>query len=336
MSGKLAPGPTTTRMRLEDDTWLKSVLNLIPKTIYCGGPHDSLAPVSRKDAKSLKGKKKQNNKGEKKQKKKPALSLGNEAPERKGLREKLHQKIIEKRVARKADDETRIAIRAHRKRKREETEALKEKEAKKMRREKKFDKLKNEKEQKKREQKEANPETDKIEHDEKQSLVKESPSDGGVDTARVVGFSEEKEKKKKGKRRKLGGDKLRELQKKLLEAKKDQDLKEKAIGGVSEGKRSVDKDAAMEEVLDKEMDKALQRVQGEEVKDDVKRLKKSIRREKRKSEKSKEEWAKRVEAVEKEKAAKQERREKNLKERKENKAKGSHSKPKKKISKRRK
>lgn len=118
------------------------------------------------------------------------------------------------------------------------------------------------------------------------------------------------------KRRKLSDSKLKELQRQLAAASKEQELK-----GMAEDKRKANGDSDLgcvrDAVKQREIDKALQRAKGERPKDNVAKIRKSIRKEKRKKEKSKEEWAKRVEVAEKEKEERQERREKNLKERRE-------------------
>lgn len=116
------------------------------------------------------------------------------------------------------------------------------------------------------------------------------------------------------KRRKLSEGKLKELQRQLAAASKEQELKNRA-GDIQKADATGDLGSVKDTVKQREIEKALQRVKGERPKDNVSKIRKSIRVEKRKKEKSKEEWAKRVEALEKEKEERQERRERNLKER---------------------
>lgn len=146
--------------------------------------------------------------------------------------------------------------------------------------------------------------------------VTDSASKIAVETTRLAGLGEDDggnaKKGRPKKRRKLGDTKLKELQSQLAVASKERELREEADKGLGSTDENI-----QHVVQKREIEKALQRAKGERPKDDVSKLRKSIRKEKRKKEKSKEEWAKRVEAVEKEKATRQERREKNLKERSE-------------------
>lgn len=135
-------------------------------------------------------------------------------------------------------------------------------------------------------------------------LVPGEDEKGGVQRGRVK------------KRRKLSESKLKELQRQLAAASKEQELKNRA-GDIQKDDATGGLGSVKETVKQREIEKALQRVKGERPKDNVSKLRKSIRVEKRKKEKSKEEWAKRVEALEKEKEERQERRERNLKERRE-------------------
>ena len=113
---------------------------------------------------------------------------------------------------------------------------------------------------------------------------------------------------KSEKRRKPSVSKLMDLQRKLQRAAKERDSK-------NEANERNDDPEDHSAVYQNEMDKAMARIKGEKVKDDVQKLRKTIRKEKRKTQKSREEWAKRVESVDRDMKARQEKREKNLKER---------------------
>lgn len=316
----------------EDHQWIRSVLSLIPKAVYGGDKPTALfAGIDGKDSvKKQKASKKSKPSRNKQKSAKPVVRDQDEPAGRAAIREKLQEKINEKRSDRKADDETQMEIRAHRKRKREEKKEEKAKEVKKIRREKKFENIKKEKGanafpgHKQPKQSESQDESETGGHTEANDSV-------ALETTRLAGFSAE-QKRNQVKRRKLTGGKLRELQLQLEQATRESNLKDgtntssaKSIPGSQKMIVRPAKESSTDAVVDLEMDKALRRVTGVAVKDDVKKLKKSIRKERRKTEKSKEEWAKRVEALENEKIAKQERRTKHLKERKENKGKGKSS-----------
>lgn len=129
----------------------------------------------------------------------------------------------------------------------------------------------------------------------------------GIETNLVTGFINEDDKAPAEDGRRKGMSKLKLLERKLEAATKERDMKKEA---------SNNKDAkGHAEVQQLEMNKALARVKGEKVTDDVTRLKKTIRKEKRKSVKSREDWAKRVKSQDREMRARQDKREKNLKER---------------------
>lgn len=150
-----------------------------------------------------------------------------------------------------------------------------------------------------------------------------------VEFNRVSGLDEgDKGEDKSGrrkKRRKLNEGKLKELQRQLAAASMERDLKEKA-GDLHDDNSTGDGATIKDTVKQREIEKALQRAKGERPKDNVAKIRKSIRKEKRKKEKSKEEWAKRVEALKNEKEERQERRNRNLKERKEAKSQGKRPK----------
>lgn len=324
-------------LKEEDSEWIRSVFCLIPKAIYSGNQaglgSQSLLDVGRcPENSTVLGKSKRDKKKDSKRKKlvhDEDSDSGNEVSKRMLLKRKLQEKILEKREERKADDETQIALRADRKRKREERNEAKSKGGKMARLERKS--------QSSKESKVSNMDSKKneaegVERDGQDIIHSESNAELNIDTTLLSGFSGEG-KKRKIKRRKLTRGKLQELQLQLEHASKEREFTDKARtparsqASVGSSAPMTEVDAATKAVLDHEMEKALSRAKGEEVRDDVKKLKKSIRREKRKTEKSREEWAKRVESLEKEKAAKQEQRERNLKERKESKGKKGHGKP---------
>lgn len=334
----------------EDEVWFKTLFNLIPTSVYRG---NQTLPALQKQPNKKGTEKDENGKEQRrvprkknKNKEKVFRPAESESSERVSLRERLQNKISEKRAERKADDENQISVRENRKRKRDERNAEREKEAKKARRGQKFEKLKKQKQEHKEQQRE---ESKKNDEQRKESQVIGEGSEERmeereveVETTRLIGFEDE-EKINKVKQRKLKGGKLGKLQLRLAKAAEEQALKGKAEKGMQNTTQTVKGDDVSKErteaakaVEDREMDKALQKVQGKGVRDNVKKLKKSIRQEKRKTEKSREQWAQRVESLEKEKVARREQREKNLKERKESKGKSKSGKPKKKIAKTRK
>lgn len=315
--------PTENYFREEDDAWMRSVLGLVPMAVYGGNKTASSTEEklsnSKKKTPVKKVEKKKKKKGPSHPKKTVKKVVVGDNSERSLLRKKLQEKISEKRDGRKADDEVRIAARAERKRKRSEASAEKSKDRKRLR----YDNDKHkEKEKNKKEKSGKDEENVKCAEPEKNGKnAKEADGGMEVETTRISGFSGDGAKSQ-GKRRKLKGGKLRELQKNLEIVTREKQMEERPnnvvlegdpAGNGSKGPLSVGKD--------KEMEKAIERAKGIEVRDDAKKLKKSIRKERRKTEKSKEEWAERVKAVETEKKEKQERRTKHLKERRENKGK---------------
>lgn len=317
-----SPGKTEFVLNAEDEVWIASVLNLIPKAVYGGNKH--VLSSEQSEGKGNRNSTKNGLKSKKKlTKKKPKVDRDDDDGEKSELRKRLQERISELRGKRKADNEAAIAVRNNKKRKREETKMERQAEGKKQRRAEKSKQIKEAKNaDKAAEQEEAN-DSDEANEPEADAAT--------LETTRLEGFSEGT---KKVKRRKLRGGKLKELQQQLEKATKERELKEQADGNPAPGsKTSAEKNTddgaekGIETVMkDRDIEKALAKAQGIEVRDDVKKLKKSIRKVQRKSEKSKEEWAKRVKAVEEERAAKQARREKNLKERKENKGKSGKGK----------
>lgn len=314
----------------DDERWLQQVFSSIPKSIY----YDQSSSKGKQEQKTKKGKSAKGAKKEapkktnKRRKRKETLSLANEEGEdRKKLREKLKQKIMEKRTERKADDDDRMQLRSKRKLKRVEVNAEKSK------------KLKRDQKTRVKSDSVAATSIEAIETKKADSGGNSLPdgkrkdsrdSEATLETTRIEGLDSE-DKPKRTKRRKLRGNKLVELQMQLEKARTEQEKKDNAVkdtvkarfpSSLAAVKASEESAEMADGIKTREIEKAMQRARGVAVKDDVGRLKKTIRKEKRKHEKSKEDWAKRVNAVEEEKKSRQERREKNLKERKENQAKG--------------
>lgn len=204
------------------------------------------------------------------------------------LQERLRSKISECRAERKADDSSLVDRRESRKRKRDEKKAKNAALNKKNRLTETAEKRKEEKKAAEAESKAAAEEHE------------EAPQTN-IELSRIEGLDETEQPKKSKKRPRTKNMRLNELQTQLDDALE---------------KRDADDEAVQEN----EIQKAMLRAKGAIVKDDVSKLRKTIRKEKRKSVKAKEDWAKRVEAVEDEKMAKQKKREENLKERRENNA----------------
>ncbi|CAN8070874.1 unnamed protein product [Agarophyton chilense] len=309
----------------EDERWMRQVLDLIPRSIYgvvktvnekVKKSSKENAPVKKKTSKP----KKKNRRRKKEERLKPDIT--NEREERKQLKQKLQQKILEKRSERKADDEGCTEMRNERKRKREESKADK---AKKRKKEQK-NKTKEIKLTKSGEDKNRPLPSSEKDLAEGANVEKQNSSDPSLETTRLSGFASDEDKLRRSKRRKITHKKLVDLQKQLEAATKDKEEKvllnkrdkdQSKSGSTGKLNSLTDKDVS-DKVKEKEIEKALQRVRGDSVKDDVGKIRKSIRKEKRKHEKSKEDWTKRVKAVEDEKRLRQERRENNLKKRKEN------------------
>lgn len=301
----------------KDAVWFDKVFGLIPKPVLEGKFHDPNKSQNPEDGKGEKRKLREKNRGKRPvplQKGTKTNKAGDKHKEPGSeLQEKLRQKIKEQRDQRKADDPGLIQKRQTKKKFKIERRALKNRSAKVTRR---ADKKGKDAGQKDAGQKET-------EGGDAEPVSSGDPEPMAIETGLVTGFAKNEQNTKKKFRRKPPAKKLKELQMMLIDAEKKSGSGRKASN--ANGK---DSDVPMSDGKDKEMEKALSRARGESVKDDVRKLKKSIKREKRKTEKSQEEWADRVDTLEKEKQAKQERRDKHLKERKENKASGK-KKPKK-------
>ncbi len=209
------------------------------------------------------------------------------------LQQRLRDKIASLREERKADDEEMIAKRESCKRKREEKQG-------------KGVLAKRRKENQKEPKKQVPSEDDAV----PQALEDAAPARKEViEVSRLEGFvSVDKDAGRKSKKRpRTKKTRLNDLEKQLGDA----------LGLREQSKVQADDEA----VKQREVEKALLRAKGVAVRDDVKKLRKTIRKEKRKSEKSKEEWSERVKSLEEEKMAKQKKRDENLKERRENKGK---------------
>lgn len=331
--------------REEDERWMKDVLNVVPIAVYrvdAGKVKEETSEAAKKSKsrsgettmRTKKTKKRNSTHTEERHRGSAQSDDEDDNEQRVELKHKLREKILTMRQDRKADDETHIAARQERKRKREEVDSAKAKNRKKVRRE---------------QQKQGKMERPADER--KNTAVELSPSDKNgkpahnseipnkklaLETTRLSGFDAGGAPNKR-KRRKLSDSKLKQLQRQLQGVMKQNESADTSAEGIAsnndKAKSTADPGSSrIENPKQSEIGKALEKVKGVQVKDDVRKLKKSIRREKRKTEKSKEEWAKRVAALESEKKAKQEKRERNLKERRENKGKSKGKQGRKKSS----
>lgn len=308
---------------IEDEKWLRSIFQMVPRGVYHTNVNQPGSAKKKRRVRSETGKKKAN----KKKKEKMRLNSATEsnASKRKGdlsqkdLKKKLREKIEAMRAQRKADDVESAALRANRKRKREDIKKLKQNDRQKTAK------------RARPEKKDAND--DKAQDSTEKPSTAESATNRGendntgqketaivaLETTRLSGF--EGDDKMNKKRRKLGETKLKVLQKKLEEASEEQQLKEKVIHNDKKTTKDNAVDPAEKEtalvVQKREFEKALKRTKGERVKDSVQKLRKSIRKEKRKTIKSREDWGSRVKSVENDINARQEKRQKNLRERRE-------------------
>lgn len=330
MASKADNAKAMTRIVLEEDEqWIRGIFESIPRGIYHGGGDLKQSNGKKQknvvDAEATKRRPVEPKKRKQKSKKssvKSQLSGRTDDPARAELERKLKEKIEVMRAERKAGDDDKEVVPLNRKRKREKSKDVKN----------------TPRERKKNEPSQAQADINKKDDKEVHGL-----SSSQLETTRVAGFEDDGEKRK---RRKMGETKLEELQRKLDEATKERELKEKINSDMRTGSTSTlnsnkkknqnigdEKDggenaAIVRVVQEREIEKALMRAKGERVKDDVSKIRKSIRREKRKSVKSREEWAARVKAVNKDIKAKQEKRTKNLKERRDAKKAGTKSKKK--------
>lgn len=299
-------------LRPDDEVWMRGILDLIPKSVFGDIPTSSTLHESSKKEPKTRAKQAETEQNGRAKKTRTTRSdkrtNDNQDSKRDALQRKLQEKILEKRVARKADDESRIEARLSKKRKRDEKSKATARERKKFRSKKDMSNGKA-----------TSAETDlqDVVHSDKRKRELEEPEEDAnitaIETTRLDGFNSE-QRVRKAKRRKLRGGKLLELQRKLEEANKEKSMNE--THSKTSGKREDDGNGEEHDSKQREMEKALQRVQGTNIKDDVKKLKKSIRREKRKVEKSREDWEKRSKTQEMELKAKQEKKVRNLEERK--------------------
>lgn len=325
-------------LNVADEKWLLRTLELIPRVVYGGDGVRGVSKAAKTDdgyeGEGEQRVKRKNNPRRRKadEGKMRRVAKGNDSDsdddcdgdERKELKEKLQQKIADLRTARKADDEEVIGKREGRKRKRDEKVAEKAKDGKKSKR----DQQKRTDKDKAAASRDAAEPAKSVALDavggkvDASSIGELAVKNSGVETNRMKGFADDSQKPGSTKRRKLKGDKMKELQRQLELAmvhRNDQEI-------VNAGRSNAEDNATVDAAKDREIEKALQRAKGVDVRDNVQKLKKTIRKEKRKSEKSKEDWAERVKSLDEERDAKQKRREKNLKERRDSKGKSSKGK----------
>lgn len=287
-----------------DVAWLEGVFSQIPRTVYYGRYAQMV-----NDEAAGSGRKK---KSTQKRKNVVRVDLSGELTP---LQKRLRDVISARRKERKADDPEMQARRLARKRKREEAKA---KGAKKKAMERKQNRSASHADNK---SKKASSGQDGVQRDD------EDPgqvAQRDVELSRVEGFaneSTENDGTRHPKKRMTKKTRLVELEKQLEGVIQEREQAKAVTSGGNEEEKS-----AGDAMKQREVDKALQRAKGVAVRDDVSKLRKTIRKEKRKSEKSREEWGKRVQALEEEKLARAKKREENLKARKENKGKSKPSK----------
>lgn len=293
------------------DAPISAVLGMIPRSVYCPATDTGVKKKGKKDdevpaieATGRRGKRAR------------AVAKRAEAKVAKGgaetggeLQKKLAEKVGALRMARKADDPVAKGKVEWRKRKRDEVEALGEKEKKKVKR----------KDREVKGKKKKAEEREKNEKDREESGGEEEGEESGDDmeVAGVEAGDRRRErqalKKKMIQERARSGRKLTKLD--VLE----RELKE--VDKTQEEKKGDEVDEEGEKA--KEMEKALVRAGGGTVKDDAKKIRKTIRKEKRKKEKSRENWEARKAGVEEDKEKRAVLKEERLKERRENKGKKS-------------
>lgn len=279
---------TWTGLSNGDEQWIRDVFEIIPRSVFYGGASTHEQPESAKKANAKKAR--ANDHGDDEAKDVQKLKK-KQSKSRKRSRAKLgvpavdgsepHRQMLQKKLADKLDE-----LRAQRnappreEKKRGHNRGVENSEAR------------------------TNDEGPKA---KKVRIDTGNVAGSGIETNLVTGFINDQVKEPGEEGRRKGMSKLKLLERKLETATKERDMKKEA---------SENKDAKGHAAVQQlEMDKALARVKGEKVKDDVTRLKKTIRKEKRKSVKSREEWAKRVKTQNREMKARQDKREKNLKER---------------------
>lgn len=274
-----------------DHAWLMGVLSRIPDSVY--GRQTGKAAAAEEDALGTVQKKKKKNSKKNKGKGKKLTEMPEKMTE---LQQRLKDKIAGLRDERKADDAELIAKREMRKRMREEKKD-------------KVSAANHRKRQKKHEKGPAPADARAEEAAESDGYSAEAAADGEpaekvIEVSRLEGFDRTDTGDAKARKRpRTKMTRLNELEKQLGDAI---EMRGNSGGGEED-----------ERAKQKEVGKALLRAKGVVVKDDVAKLRKTIRKEKRKSEKSKEEWGERVKTLEEEKATKQAKREENLKERRE-------------------
>jgi hypothetical protein len=312
------------------DLYIRDVFRLIPRSVFSATEAQAFKEkaMSGKE-KAMSGKEKAMS-GKKNSKKKQRQLAGVPRPAQPGrdtrqlpidseLSAKLQQKLSGLRAARRADDETAIEKRVWKKRKREEKAGSKASSEKKRAKAGKPTGADGE-----------NVTGQDIHPNYIRGVSDQNNSSAVADTAScdasgiagslqlplVSGFAGDdlgdqrlRKATKRGKKR----SKLDVLNLQLEKAEEDRAKSEKL--------QTESRLDTVDEVLNGEMEKAMMRVQGVNVKDKASKLRKTIRKEKRKKEKSREEWAKRTETAKADKEARQQTREERLKERRENKGK---------------
>lgn len=293
----------------QTDVLMSMFLNLIPSSVYGEGKPMGLTDGGDDSTSKVRTRKKRN-----KQRRAGTPGASDSGPSTGEAattpRDRLNAKLLELRSARKADDPRAQAQRNAKKRRKDEKGADQAE---------KRQKVKGNK-QKGNTAKPASAEDD-TKGNEANEVYEGGVADADslatvgkpqLEVGRVEGFDDDHQDQGHEKRRRKGRNQnLKRLEHALDAATKDAEARQTAeMGGESDEREAV---------RQREMQKALERAKGESVKDDVAKIKKSIRKEKRKKEKSKEDWQKRVASVAKDKQARQEKREEHLRERKQSK-----------------
>lgn len=344
----------------ENEAWIRSIFGMVPTNVYFGGAASEFQRLLKKEQaegkkKEAEGRKQQRQDKSKKRKATEIIDedsdedsdIGAHDKERMEKKKKLREKIDVMRAGRNVDDREKSGKNDSDERKSEKLTRKQKRTAEEEAKKKKGQRAKRAEISKKRrvvDKSDIKVSEESGKHNDEITNSGDNNIGIAVETARMTGFAEDVDEqendKGKKKKRKLGASKLKELQNNLNDAMKERELKAQSVtlGQKAEEKakrkRKIngtegnggDETVATAVVEEREMEKALMRVRGEKVKDNVAKLKKSIRKEKRSGEKSREEWAKRVEAVEEDVKARQEKKQENLKKRREEKKSGGKGK----------